>query len=301
MDDIRQDLRWAARSISRNPLLATAAVVTLALGIGAGTAVFSVVHSLLLAPLPYAEPDRLVTVWPEQSFNKALVRRIDEAVPALSGISGISNWELTLSGEGPPERVIGSLVSAGHFDLLGVRPALGRSFRLEESVPGGDGVVILSHGLWTRRYGADPGLLGETVRISGAEHDARTVIGVMPEGYRPLAGGGEPPELWVPLADPESWDVHGDSSWYANWRVGRLAPGATLAQATAQLRVVARELKSAGSNAFEEEVVRTAEVLPLGRGSVDELSRPLWLLMGAVGLVLLIACANVANLLLARG
>lgn len=301
MDDLRQDLRWAARSIARNPLLATAAVVTLALGIGAGTAVFSVVHGLLLKPLPYAEPDRLVSVWPEQNFNKALVRRIAEAVPALEGISGISNGELVLTGDGPAEQLRGSLVSVSHFDLLGVQPALGRSFRPEESVPGEDGVVILSHGLWTRRFGADPDVLGRTIRLSGADHESRTVIGVLPEGYRPVSDSGDPPQLWAPLSDPESWSVHDDSSWYVNWRVGRLAPGATLAQATAQLRAEALRLKSEGSNAFAEEVVRTAEVVPLGRGSADELTRPLWLLLGAVGLVLLIACANVANLLLARG
>ena len=301
MDDLRQDLRWAARSIARNPLLATAAVVTLALGIGAGTAVFSVVHGLLLKPLPYAEPDRLVSVWPEQNFNKALVRRIAEAVPALEGISGISNGEVVLTGDGSAEQLRSSLVSVGHFALLGVRPALGRSFRPEESVPGEDGVVILSHGLWTRRLGGDPGILGRTVRLSGAGHESRTVIGVLPEGYRPVSDSGDPPQLWMPLADPESWTVHDDSSWYVNWRVGRLAPGATREQATAQLRAEALRLRSEGSNAFDEEVVRTAEVVPLGRGSADDLSRPLWLLMGAVGLVLLIACANVANLLLARG
>ena len=297
-----QELRWAARSLGRSPVLTTVAVATLALGIGANAAVFSVVHGLLLRPLPYAEPERLVAVWPEQNFNKALVRRIGEAVPALAGISGISNWSLTLTGDGAePEEVTGSFVSVGHFELLGVQPALGRSFRPEESRPGDDGVVILSHGLWTRRFGGDPGILGRTIPLSGSDHDARTVIGVMPEGYRPVAGGAEPPELWAPLSDPESWNVAEDSTWYVNWRVGRLAPGASLEQAQAQLRAEARRLHEEGFNTIDEETARSAEIAPLGRGQAEELARPLWLLMATVGLVLLIACANVANLLLARG
>lgn len=306
MDHLSQELRWGLRSLGRNPVLSTVAVVTLALGIGANTAVFSVVHALLLKPLPYAEPHRLVAVWPEMSFNKTLVRRIGEAVPALEGISGISNWTLTLTGgraDGfEPEELLGSLVSVGHFELLGVQPALGRSFRPEEARPGEDGVAILSHGLWMRRFGGDPAVLGRIIPLAGAEHESRTVVGVMPESYRPVAVSAEAPDLWVPLADPEAWGQLGeDASWYVNWRVGRLAPGASLERARAQLRAEALRIYEEGLNTLDEEEARTADLVPLGQGQTAELAAPLWLLMGTVGLVLLIACGNVANLLLARG
>ncbi|HVS04013.1 MAG TPA: ABC transporter permease, partial [Thermoanaerobaculia bacterium] len=301
MPRIVDDLRLALRTLRRTPWVTGVAVLTLALGIGANTAVFSVVHALLLKPLPYADPHRLVLVWPGQPFNKSLVRRVDEAVPALAAISGISNWTFTLTGDPEPEELVGSIVSPGHFDLLGVQPALGRAFRPEEGEAGRHDVVILAHELWQRRFGGDPHILGRRIPLAGDEADARTVVGVMPQGYRAVAGAKERPQLWAPLVAPESWKVAGDATWYVNWRVARLAPGATLAEAREQLRGEARRLRQEGFNNIDEQSVREADVVPLSRDRAADLAGPLWLLMGCVGLVLLIACANVAHLLLARG
>ena len=301
MDSLRADVRSALRSVRRYPVVSAVAILTLALGIGTSTAVYALVHRLLLAPLPYHDPDRLVLVWPEATFNKAMVRRIAEAAPALERISGISNWTFTLTGEPGPEEVLGSLVSPHHFELLGVQPAIGRAFRPEEGGRGRDGVVILSHSLWMRRFGGDTGILGRSIPLSGDDLTARTVIGVMPDGYRPIAGDAETPLFWVPLPEPESWSVSDDNSWYVNYRVARLAPGATAEQATAQVRAEARRLRGEGLDMLEDEAVRTADVVPLRRDRTGEVAGPLWVLLGTVALVLLIACANVANLLLARG
>jgi predicted permease len=301
MDIVRAEVAWALRSLRRSPVVAALAVLTLGLGIGASTAVFSAVHKLLLEPLPYRAADRLVLVWPEQAFNKTLVRRVGRAMPALQGISGISNWTFALTGGQEPEEVLGSLVSANHFELLGIQPALGRVFLPEEGRRGRNGVVILGHELWQRRFGGDPGILGRRIPLAGDDLDARTVIGVMAKGYQPLAGAEATPQLWVPYAEPESEVVGEDSSWYVNWRVGRLAPGATMAQARAQLRAEARRLHEEGFNIVSGEAARTADVVPLSYDREAGVATPLWLLMGSVGLVLLIACANVANLLLARG
>ena len=301
MDIVSAELSWAIRSLRRSPVVAALAVLTLGLGIGASTAVFSAVHKLLLEPLPYRAADRLVIVWPEQAFNKALVRRVGRAMPALEGISGVSNWAFTLTGGQEPEEVLGSQVSANHFELLGIQPALGRAFLPEEGRRGRNGVVVLSYELWQRRFAGDPAILGKRIPLAGDDLDERTVVGVMPKGYQPLAAAEATPLVWVPYAEPKSWVVGEDDSWYVNWRVGRLALGATLAQARAQLRAEARRLHEQGFNTIGEEAARTADVVPLSRDREAGVAAPLWLLMGSVGLVLLIACANVANLLLARG
>jgi putative ABC transport system permease protein len=298
MDRWTQDLGHAVRTLARTPALTLMVVGTLALGIGTATATFSVVNAVLLKPLPYDEPERLVAVWPEQNFNAAMVRDLQEAAPALESVSGISGWTLTLTGEGEPLQVEGARVSTGHFRTLGVGPTLGRDFAPEEGVPGEDAVAILSHGLWVRAFGADPGVIGRTVDLASNDHPRRTVIGVMPPDFRPVRGD---PDVWIPLALAAGTSVEDDETWYVNDRIARLAPGATIEQASEQVRSFARDIQARMDQAIQPSRVEIAAAKPLRVQKAGAVGPVMWVALGAVSLVLLIACANVANLLLARG
>lgn len=301
LDGWLQDLRHGLRSLRGTPGFTLVATTTLALCIGANAAVFSVVDGVLLRPLPYHDPDRLVFVWPEVNFNSAMVGRVAEAIPALEDVSGVTVWSFTLTGVGEPEEVPGARVTTNHFRILGVQPFLGRGFTRADGVPGNEGVVILSYGLWVRRFGADPGILGRTIDLAGGDMARHTVIGVMPEDFRPVVSSYDEPRFWVPLPIDPSVDLASDNTWYINWRVGRLAPGARRSAAQEQLRRVAAELRTEVDNMLGEEEVRTATVEPLRAYEVADVSGTLWTLLGVVALVLLMGCANVANLLLARG
>jgi len=292
------DLEEAFRAIRAAPLFTLAAILTLGLGIGAASATFAVVHAVILKDLPYREPERLVMVWPEQNYNVSMVAMTHDAVPALEGISGISMWTLTLTGEREPRELTAAFVSPSHFELLGVRPALGRDFLPDEAVDGAGGVAVLSHDAWVGIFGADPDILGRVVHLAGSNHTERQIVGVMPAGFRPLR---EDPDLWAPLEGPASPDIATDRTWYVNWRVGRLAPGASIETAQEQLRAFAGSARERAPQIIDEEDVRTASVRPLGAYVAGALTPTLWVALGAVVLVLLIACANVANLLLARG
>ncbi|GMV05954.1 MAG: hypothetical protein AMXMBFR53_22310 [Gemmatimonadota bacterium] len=298
MGTLVQDVRYAVRTLSRAPGLTAVVLVTLALGIGASTATFSVVHGVLLKPLPYAEAERLVAPWPEENFNASMLREMVAASPALEDATGYSGWSFTLTGQGEPLDVDGARVSPQHFRVLGVRPFLGRDFTAEEGVPGADGVVILSHGLWMRAFGGDPAILGRTIELATNDMPRRTVIGVMPPDYRPISGR---PDAWVPLSLEPGTEMAADNTWYVNERVARLARGATLAQATEQVRAFARQVREAMPRLIDEEDVQAASVRPLQAHAAGSVGPVLWVALGAVSLVLLIACANVANLLLARG
>lgn len=301
LGSVLQDARHAVRSVRRSPGFAWISIVTLALGVGATTAVFTVVNAILLRPLPYPAPDRLVAVWPVANFNTAMVRRVAESVPALESVTGISIWTMTVTGDGgEPEEIDVGLVSANHFDVLRVSAALGRTFVADEGLKGGGDVAVLSWGFWMRRYGGDRSIIGRRIPLAGADHDVRTVIGVLPESFLPAVDVGEP-MAWVPLEDDPSLTVATDNSWYVNWRVGRLAPGATVAQAESQLRASAGTLRMEAGTTMDEEDVRQASIEPLRAYRIGRFAGILWVLLGAVSLVLLIACANVANLLLARG
>jgi putative ABC transport system permease protein len=294
-----RDVRYGVRALVRAPLFTVVGVLTLALGIGANTAVFSVVHALLLQPLPYEEPDRLVYVWPERSsFNTAMVGRVDEAVPSLEGVAGLSLWAMTLVEDGAePIEVETAFVSANYFDVLGAHPLLGRTFEAADAEPSRAGVAILSYELWQRRYGGDPAVVGQTIGLADADHAIREVIGVMPRGHRPLEGS---PLAWTPLPD-HGTPVRTDASWWVHARVGRLAAGATRAQAEAGLRTIAIALRAEAPNVIQEEDVRAPTLPPLREHEVGSIRSALLVLTGAVALVLLIACVNVANLMLARG
>lgn len=295
--DVSRDIGYALRSLRATPSFTATAVVTLGLGIGAVVATFSILHAVLLRPLPWPEPEELVAVWPAANFNAAMVRRAEEAIPALEGISGISNWTLLLRDAAEPMEVNAARVTPKHFDLLRVRPILGRTFHPDESDPASSDVIVLSHGLWIRAFGGDPDVVGRRIRISGAEHDVREVIGVLPDDFRPVHRS---PDAWVPIASTPGIGLADDDSWWVNWRVARLAPGATLDQASVQLEAFARTMRNELPSVFDEAEVREATIEPLGDWIARDLALPLRLAFGAVSLVLLIACSNVSNLLLAR-
>jgi predicted permease len=292
------DLRHAFRRLTGSPMSSVIVITTLALGIGVSTAGFSVVHGIALRALPYDHADRLVVPWPERNHNKSLVRMSEEAIPALESVSGIALWTFTLSGLAEPMEVTGAAVSTQHFHVLGVFPALGRTFDLSEGRPGEGGVVILSHEFWMSAFAGDPAVLGRTLRVSGHGHDQRVVVGVMPQGFRPVFGE---PQLWVPLEADPGIPFEADESWYVNRRVARLAPGATLAQATEQMRTFARSVRERAPERISEAQVETSSVQPLAGFIVRGIASLLWVVLAAVFLVLLVATANCAILLMVRG
>ncbi len=298
MDTLLQDLRYAARTLLRARGFTLAVLLTLALGIGATTAMFGVVHGVLLRPLSFPAPDRLVMVWernPEgtrdrNSVSPANVAEWREQSTTFEGLAAFVRFPASLTGQGEPEAVQGQAVTPNFFSLLRVRPALGRAF-LSGDENGGDAAadtptpVILSHELWARRYNADPGIIGRVIMVSDA---SATVIGVMPPGTDVLDSR---PALWIPISiDPET------TGRYLSV-VGRLKDGATLEHARAEMGAVARRLSAAKP---ENNLDWSVNVVPLHDDTVGEARPALLVLLGAVGLLLLIACANVANLLLAR-
>lgn len=293
------ELRSAARRLRRAPGFALVAVATLALGIGATTAIFSVVNAVLLRPLPYADPGQLMVLWLNNQAEQ--IERDVTSYPtfldwrasrAFAGMAGYSGRVGTFTGDGDAEQFAGARVTGDYFRVLGVAPQLGRTVAEEHTRAGNHQVVVLSHGLWTRRFGADPGVLGRSVIIDAEAHE---VLGVMPPGFAHPAGA----EYWQPLApDAPGWEAI-TSSRGSLWLsvIGRLAPDAPIEQASAELasimgRLAADNLTASGNGVLVE---------PLQETIVGNVRPGLLILFGAVGFVLLIACANVANLLLARG
>jgi predicted permease len=298
MFGILQDLRYAARTLAHAPGFSLVAITTLAVGIGASTATYSVVYPVLIEAPPYADADRLVVVWPEANVNRSLVAIADEQMASLEKVSGISDWTLTLTGTGEPREVTGTLVSPHHFDLLGARPLLGRDFAADEYIPAQADVVILSYNFWVTDFGADPEIVGRVIDLAGAGHERRQVIGVMPREFRPL---GAKTAVWVPLEGDPALGLEEDPTWYVNTRIGRLAPGATLVQANAEVRAHAMDVQARIPTIITDEVVATASVARLSTYRAGNVGQALWVALGAVAFVLLIACANLANLLLSRG
>jgi predicted permease len=307
--DAWSDVRFALRSLRQRPGLTAAATLTLALGVGATSAVFGVLKSVLLTPLPYANPDHVVVVWSAwKGFDQTWLS-YDEwegwkaRVPAFADIGLYQDGSATVDGDSP-ERVRTASVQASVLPILGVTPERGRNFTADEDRPSGPRVVILSHELWERRFGGDPSVVGRQVQISG---NAMMVVGVMPPDLRlPLDyTGGERTELWFPMATdaanqgavpgpefPKGGASHG---FYA---VARLAPGATAATANAQLRTLVAELEKFG---YMANVGFHAYAVPVEEQITGRVRPVLLVVFGAVVLVLLIACANVAGLLLVRG
>jgi putative ABC transport system permease protein len=293
VDGLMQDLRYAARTLLKSPGFTLVAVLTLALGIGATTAIFSVVNGVLLKPLPYGAPGSLVVVW--ESNSRSAVHNVvnpgnfldwRDRARSFSDME-IFTWSgLTLTGD-PPEHVQGLAVSTHLLGLLGVRPLLGRTFVASDADSGGPRTLVLSYGLWARRFGADPGIVGRSVAVAGG---VARVVGVMPPGFRPLWHE----EYWEPFRLTPA--MRQRSGRYTVV-VARLKDGVGVAQAQAEMSVITRGLER---DYPDFDTGWGASVVPLTEQVVGEARRPLLVLLGAVTMVLLIACANVGNLLLAR-
>jgi putative ABC transport system permease protein len=301
-DDVRRDIRFAVRSLVRSPGFTAVALGTLILGMGSSVAMFAVVDGVLLRPLPYPQPDRLVHVWPGHNFNIALVDAVGSGAPSLESWSGLSIHGLTLTGRGEAALLMTQAVDAGYFDVLRVRPQLGRGFGPDHRDPALAGVVILSDALWRSRFGGDESIIGQRIDVDGYGHSTREVIGVMPRGFvPPLADGAARIDLWVPLQVPPGRTVATDSTWYVNNVIGRLRPDAGVAGLAAEVGTQLAHIRSESGNIISEEAIRTAGAAGLMKSMVGTSRGTLWRLFGAVGLVLLLACANLVNLLLARG
>jgi len=295
MDTLRQDLVYALRRLCQTPGFTLVAVATLALGIGANSAIFSVVNAVLLRPLPYDEPDRLVRVWQTWKGKDAGVYSppnfLDTAAAASSfeGMAAADGGGVTLTDAGAPVRLEAASVSASFFDVLRVRPALGRAFTAEENDPGRSKVAVLGHSLWRDRLGADPSVVGRSIVLDREPH---VVVGVAPQGFAFPEGT----QIWRPLEYDERFRTKSRGAWYLTV-IGRLRPGATVASAGHEVAAIAAGLARQHPDANEGV---GAAVVPLHTSLVGDVRTALLLLLGAVGLVLLIACVNVANLLLAR-
>jgi len=295
LDELRQDIGFAVRQLVKTPGFAAVAVLTLALGIGGTTAIFSIVYAVVLQPLPLRDPARLLVVGETfqgliSTMSAGNFTDAQAGVTAFEGLAAQQFTSFNLSQGATPERIIGTRVTANYFDVLGMRPQLGRTFTAAEDTPGNDRVVVLSDRLWRRRFGAAASAVGGTVRMNGL---AYTVIGVMPPAFD-ITTNTE--ELWTPIAfTPARKAMHDEH--YLNV-YGRLKAGATLQQAQRELDAVAARLRhdfprDSGTLQYSMESFR--EEL------IGNYRARLLVLLGAVSLVLLIACGNVANLLLARG
>jgi putative ABC transport system permease protein len=290
-----RDVRYALRRLRQTPAFTLAAAVTLALGIGATTAMFGVVDSALLRPLPYKDAERLVAVWERQHNSTEKIWASEgnfldwsRQNHVFSDLAAFATGAVTLSGAGGAERVNGTRATWDAFPMLGQNPALGRGFEPRDCEPGAPHVVILSYGFFERRFGGDAGLIGRSIVLNGEPH---TIIGVMPRGFRFL----DAPDLFTPLIlDP----AKASRDFYYLLAVGRLKPGVSLSQAQAEMSGIARNLEVAYPATNEGSGV----VLEPVRDALVKSSHVqiLWVLLGAVAFVLLIACVNIANLLLAK-
>src|SRR5438093_1201033 len=297
MTALLQDLRYGTRSLLKTPGLALTAVAALALGIGANTAIFSVVDAVLLRPMPYARPERLLMLW-QNDTNRSVPREwvspanfLDwkKDTRTFESLAAFRDRSYDLTGSAEPERIDGQWVSASLFPTLGVKPLYGRVFLEEEDRPGAAQVAVLSHRLWQRRFGSDPGIVGKPITLNG---QSVTVVGIMPPGFR---FPGSDDELWMPLAFDDQ--MAGLRHSLMLRVVGRLAPGATVAQARAEMDTIGGRLEKAYPDANTGMGIT---LIPLQEEMVGEVRTALLILLGAVAFVLLIACANVANLLLSR-
>ena len=298
MDTLFRDIRYGLRSLLKRPGFTVVALIALALGIGANTAIFSLVNAVLLRPLPFAEPDRLVWMWGNirSGGNRASVSPLDfldyrkqnttfEEFAAAFSVP----LALNLTGSGEPERLTAAGVTGNYFQALGVKPALGRTFRLENESPGRDQVAVLSYGLWQKRFGGDPAIVNKTVTLDGK---ACEILGVMPKDFNfPQAA-----ELWFPLNFDISPGMKQRKAHFLR-PIGKLKAGVTLAQAQADTDAVARRLEEQYPDTNRGWNLR---LVSLREQLVGNTRPTLFILFGAVGFVLLIACANVANLLLVR-
>jgi predicted permease len=305
MDTFLQDLSYGIRMLIKSPAFALIAILTLALGIGANTAIFSVVNGVLLNPLPFPHPEQLVSVFTKMStFEDASIsypnfedwRRMNRT---FSAIAAYRPDGFNLTGHGEPERLHGEMISAGFFELLGVNPLLGRAFSANEDIIGANPTVMIAEGLWKRKYGSDPNIVGQRMELDGV---GRTIIGVVPSSFhlhlQNFQSGGPANEVYLPVGEWNEPAFHDDrgSGWGLD-AIARLKPDVTLAQARADMAGVSRELALAYPDVNSG---KKANLIPLKEVIVGQTRTALLVILGAVAFVLLISCVNVANLLLAR-
>ena len=291
LEELLQDLRYGARMLRKNPGFTLIAVLTIALGIGANTAIFSLVNGILLRPLPYYQPDRLVQItgfYPKGAF--AVMR---SHLQTFAPVAYAEGYEFNLIGKNVPVRVTATLVSADLFSILGARAGVGRTFRSGEDLATQNNYVLLSHRIWQQRFGSDVSVIGQWINLDGVQ---RQVVGVMPPEFRFPSPQND---VWVPLEiDPRN----SDSYWAGDYMpvIGRLRPGATLAQASAEIQLFQSHVSSLFPWPMPATWNANVTALSLQDGLVGDIRARLLILLVAVALVLLIACANVANLTLSR-
>ncbi|HKD49612.1 MAG TPA: ABC transporter permease [Candidatus Acidoferrum sp.] len=291
LETFLQDLRFAFRMFRKNPGFTAIAALTLALGIGANTAIFSLVNGILLAPLPYPQPERLVSI--TGTYPKGGVVAMREQINTMDVAAYYEGHEFNLTGQGEPVRLTGTVVSAEFFSVLGGRPEIGRTFVSGEDIPGQDNYVVLCHALWQQRFASDPTILGRPIQLEGI---SRQVLGVMPPDFR---FPSSKTQIWVPLRnDPRDPILY----WADDYMpvIGRLRPAATMKQARTEIRMFQSRVGMLFPWTMPKDWNADVSVLPLRSGMVADIRLRLLMLLGAVTLVVLIACANVANLMLAR-
>jgi putative ABC transport system permease protein len=290
-----RDARYAARVLLRAPAFSAVAILTFAVGIGVNAAVFSVVNAVLLQPLPYPDADRITLVWLDnrrQGISEDITsypnyRHWREGNTAYQHLAAFTSQSFTLTGPDEPERLIGAAVTSNFFDVMGLQPTLGRVFTEANEGEGQDAVVVLSHGLWQRRFGGTPDAIGRTLTLGGRPHE---VVGVMPQDMT----WPEQAELWKPLAPDQQLREARGSFWLPV--IGRLKPGVSVEQAQAEMSALSAQLEQS----YESMRGFGANVVTLQRQLVGDVAQGLLVLLVSVGFVLLIACANLANLMFGR-
>jgi putative ABC transport system permease protein len=301
MDTLLQDVRYGVRMLRKSPAITFVAVISLALGIGANTAIFSVVNAILLKALPYNDPDRIVLAWghiPAEGKNRSQVSATDvddwrNQNTVFEEVTTYGSFQPIMTGNGEPERIPAMQVGDGYFKVMKGEPVLGRVFTPEEQQPGKDQVIVLSYGLWQQRFGGDPNIVGKTVLLSSRPY---TIVGVMPADFRPLPATlvAANAQYYRPVAEPHDEEERSSRHLRA---IARLKPEVTLDQAQSEMNIIAARIEQEHPTNNTGYAVR---LTTLTEDTVGDLRPTLLLLFGAVGFVLLIACANVGNLLLSR-
>ncbi|HEV2837664.1 MAG TPA: ABC transporter permease [Pyrinomonadaceae bacterium] len=296
MDNFLNDIRYAIRNLIKRPSFTIVATITLALGIGANSAIFSSVYSLLLKPFPFPELDRVVAIWdkdPSHGYTHnevAMANYLDWKAQSQSfeQLALYNWWSTNLTGIDPPERLQGFLLTANFLDVTRIKPIMGRNFTEDETQPGKDRVVIITHRLWQRRFGGDPNILNKNITLNSVSY---TIVGVMPEGFDfPNAA-----DLYAPFAPPS--ELAQNRRFHSFYVIGRLKPGVSIQSAQADINNITARLEQQYP---ETNTGLGATVYPIVADAVRKYDTGVWVGMGAVAFVLLIACANVANLMLAR-